>query len=868
MAAYKRVRSKPWICWLGLWCCLSGWGMPAAAQEVSGRRELPYLQNLARILGGGVAAPGFDPAQRAFAVRASAAYAPPERLAPLVSGDGAIADQFGQGLAFDGETLLIGARHDVIATPNRRLGVQSGTVSVLRWDGTQFVPRARWAPPDAEEEDYFGAAIALSGDWAVVGSPPANRNALAHRGKAYVYQRNADTWALVAQLDAPSGASEDYFGYAVAIDADARVLVVGAPGRDGPGGNATGAAYVYRETAGVWAHTDTLVAADGAAEDRFGSSVATRAGIVVVGAPLADSGAPDRGRVYVFAPAGVRYLQSGAYAPAAASAAAHYGERVLVAGDSVFVSAAGELSADSAQGAVYAHMLSGQDLSAPQRLLASDGQPDDRFGASLAFADGRLLVGAPGRVFGEGGAYLFQYAGGAWAQAAILQSFTGPPASLAGSEVALSGAQALLGAPSAWIAPNRAQGSVRSYRYGGGQWQAAEVLHRGDGAAFELFGFAVALSGDAAAVGSYLDDTLAAGDDAGSVSVFRRAPGGWVREAVLVAPDGISEDRFGVAVALSGDVLVVGAYWRVEEGRLNQGAVYIYERRDGSWVFVRRLLAFDGQANNFYGFSLAFDGTHLVVGAPGNSELASDGGAAYVYRRLSNGTWQLQTKLRPQGVADNALAGISVAVAGSTIAVGAPQDRVGEHDAQGRVYVYRLAAGTWTQQATLWDPDGHANDFFGSAVSLAAGQLLVGALGVSLPGAPYAGQAYWYLPNEQGGWTPLRRLQAPVAQARAAFGAAVALAPPRALVGASSEDTGAQVDRGRVYVFDALGSEREQISVLTPYEAGPYTYFGRSLALAQGSVLVGGPERMGDNPGEGSAWWFLDPDALFQDGFD
>jgi hypothetical protein len=852
-------------------CLFTSHPLHARAQKPT-RNDIAYFtqtEQTLRAAGNGLIQ---DQSTKLNASSATSVYISPQRLGPQTNGDGAIADQLGYALAWDGTTLLIGARGDVITHPTQRLGIESGTVDVYTWNGERFIAQTRWSAPDAGETDQFGAVLALSGDWAVVGAPTAARDDQLRQGRAYVYHRSAGIWALSAELSAPSGFAEDFFGVSVAIDSTSRSIAIGASGRDTAAGNAVGAVFIYRELGGIWTLANTVFASNGSAEDRFGSSVALENGQLVVAAPMADVGGTNRGRIYLFADLGMGYIQTDAQTPSTVSDHAQYGSRLLIKSNSLFVGAPRDQALGVTQGRVYIHETLGNVLATPQLLTADDGQPDDLFGSSLAFDNQRILVGAPGRVFGEGGAYLFTATAGIYTQTSRLEFFTGPPTGLAASDVALFDNIALLGAGSMLVPPNRAQGLVRVFQRNTSSpsdWTLIDDLHRGDGAAFELSGFSIAIDNDTAAVGSYLDDTIAAGDDAGSVSIFRRTPSGWIRETKLTAPDGLSEDRFGISVALSGNVLAVGAYWRVESGRLNQGAVYLYERRDGTWTFVRRLVAFDGQADNYFGFSLALNNNRLVVGAPGNGEIAPDGGGAYVYTRLPDGTWQLNEKLRPTGVSGNALAGISVAIEGDLIAVGAPQDTVNTNSSQGRVYLYRLIDNLWTLQPPLFITDGQANDFFGSSISLAQGKLLVGALGATAATTARAGQAYLLTQNpSSGNFILQRRLQSPAPQAGAAFGASVSLQQSQAIIGASSEDADGMVDRGRVYVFTSLETPQESLSILNPTEATPYTYFGRSIARTFASLLIGGPERMGDNPGEGSAWAFTSIDELFRNGFE
>ena len=90
--------------------------------------------------------------------------------------------------------------------------------------------------------------------------------------------------------------------------------------------------------------------------------------------------------------------------------------------------------------------------------------------------------------------------------------------------------------------------------------------------------------------------------------VFRRVPGGeggaWVEEAKLTAADGRPSDLFGRSVSLSGDVALVGARFEDERGT-DAGAAYVFRRisegEGGAWVQEAKLTAADGEAGDFFG---------------------------------------------------------------------------------------------------------------------------------------------------------------------------------------------------------------------------------------------------------------------------
>ena len=156
-----------------------------------------------------------------------------------------------------------------------------------------------------------------------------------------------------------------------------------------------------------------------------------------------------------------------------------------------------------------------------------------------------------------------------------------------------------------------------------------------DGAAYDSFGWSVAISGDTMVVGAYQDDDK--GVWSGSAYVFTRDTSGWTQCAKLLASDGAVGDYFGRSVAISGDTVVVGAYSDGDKGN-NSGSAYIFTRDaagslTSGWTQHAKLLASDGAANDYFGYSVAIDGDTVVVGAYQDDDNGSSSGSAYVFKK-------------------------------------------------------------------------------------------------------------------------------------------------------------------------------------------------------------------------------------------
>ena len=202
----------------------------------------------------------------------------------LTSTDGYVGDVFGYSVAIDGDVAVIGAYGD---------DGYSGSASIYerQADGT-WQQIAQLTPDDPGGGDRFGYSVATSGGVAVIGAYRDDDNG-AQSGSAYVYEQQADgTWQQIAKLTADDGASNDEFGYSVALDGD--VVVIGAHYDDDTGDN-SGSAYVFLNQGGTWIEHGKLRADSWSAGDSMGHAVAVSADTIMVGSPYADSNGSDAG---------------------------------------------------------------------------------------------------------------------------------------------------------------------------------------------------------------------------------------------------------------------------------------------------------------------------------------------------------------------------------------------------------------------------------------------------------------------------------------------------------------------------------------------------------------------------------------------
>jgi uncharacterized repeat protein (TIGR01451 family) len=317
-------------------------------------------------------------------------------------------------------------------------------------------------------------------------------------------------------------------------------------------------------------------------------------------------------------------------------------------------------------------------------------------------------------------------------------------------------------------------------------------LAASDAAANDFFGASVAISGDTAVVGADSDNF--AGSRFGSAYVFVRSGSTWTQQAKLTASDASAGDRFGWSVGISGDTVVVGAYLDDDAGE-SSGSAYVFVRSGTGWTEQAKLTASDASAGDVFGLSVAISGDRVVVGAPEDNAAGTGSGSAYVFVR-SGPSWAEQTKLTASDAAADDFFGTSVAISGDTVMVGAYLDD-DAGSSSGSAYVYVRSGSTWTQQTKLTASDAEAGDEFGISVAIVGDTIVVGAnesFGSSDPGS-----AYVYVRSGTS-WTEQTKLTASDAAPFDVFGRSVAISDGTVVVGAIRDDD-AGTDSGSAYVY-------------------------------------------------------------------
>ena len=408
-------------------------------------------------------------------------------------------------------------------------------------------------------------------------------------------------------------------------------------------------------------------------------------------------------------------------------------------------------------------------------------------------------------------------------------------------------------------------------------WDEIIKVAASDRAAEDYFGNSVAVSGDYAVVGTPFEDEDASGgntmNDAGSAYIFYNNAGTWEEVQKITASDRAVDDWFGSSVAISGDYVVVGAYYEDEDASGGNtmemaGSVYIFYNNSGTWEEVQKITASDRAAGDLFGVSVAVSGDYAVVGAVCESEDVSGGntlnwaGSAYIFYNTGS-TWEEVQKIVASDRAVDDWFGYSVAVSGDYILVGVlyeDEDASGGNTMSnaGSAYIFYNDTGTWEEVQKITASDRAVDDWFGVSVSVSGDYAVVGACHESEDASGgntinWAGSAYIFY-NNSGTWEQLQKIVASDRAAEDFFGSSVAVSGDFAVVGAVYENEDASggntmSDAGSAYIFYNIGSTWDEVQKITASDRAVDDWFGYSVAVSGEYAVVAAPKEDEDASG-------------------
>lgn len=504
-------------------------------------------------------------------------------------------DQFGSVLAIYGERVAVGS------PGYRNSSALVGKVRFFDRVAGQWQRQTQYLEPSSvQAAQTFGRAIVMiDADHAVIGNPTVDaETGLFDIGEISLHARIADTWQTRDIERLPDGPADDQFGYRVVIDGD--WAAVSAPYRENDVAAPTGAVEFYRRDGDAWRHDSRLQPDALAAHDRFGSSLALRDDIVVIGAIGADAGAQNAGEVWIYVRDTAQgwILQQRLISPEPAAGGV-FGSAVafdVQHPDRLVVGAMRELVNGVAAGAAYVYERVGDRWALRVRLTPRDPVDQREFGFSVAASGNRVFVGAPApRVptAGYGSLRVFDLFGSAAIEALTLNAYDPAPQDYFGAALAVgrdaTGDVAYIGAPGCTNEGRAHAGCVFVARWPGPDTTALTIDALSSPPSLranDAWGNALAWRDGDVLVGAPATDAFVPGQDkpllaAGLAYLY---PHGDTAAMQIVAPSGPMEGAWaGLSVALDGGrdglprTVMLGAPRRSTDRSAFHGAVHVFE---------------------------------------------------------------------------------------------------------------------------------------------------------------------------------------------------------------------------------------------------------------------------------------------------
>jgi hypothetical protein len=747
-------------------------------------------------------------------------------------------DYFGTSIAVSGNYAVVGAPHKG----------EAGAAYVFWYNGNSWLLHDTLVPTGLAPGDRFGWSVDIYGDYIIVGDPFGS---LPVEGIAYLFKRNNDQWEELGPIFTADG-YEKGFGSSVAISDG--YFAVGAPWKE----QGHGEVHVFAYNDNLWSRVATVQSSDVDFGDYFGQSVDLSSTTLVVGAPQNDI----HGSAYTFQQNGVgTWLQTNKLSPTPniGSNNAYFGRVVAISGNTIAIGAPQKedgFGTMNDTGAAYVFQYSENTWIQKEMLIATDHQPEDYFGSSIAVTDGFILVGAYGEDDnGEyaGAAYVFQETSTGWVELPKLSAINGSSGDSFGAAVAISNNHAIIGASGNDYEANDA-GAIHIFEHNSVACSYT-VTPTDKAMPYEADTFDITITTTNTCEWTvtesldWLDVSPNSGVGNGSITVsldennsFLARNGqiivagthvnvaqgrvSWSQNKIIPGR-GNADELFGYSVAIDGNRTIAGSYWANTNGR-----AFIFNQQGSDWLEQSELIPEDSESGNDkgFGYSVSISGDYAIVGAPYDHEVDTKAGAAYIFK-WDGVSWNQQIKLfatysQFQNIYDQF--GYSVAISGDYAVVSTPLEGIG-----GGAYVFKREGTLWTQEARLTGDDTTYTDDFGKSVAISGDYIVIGAQRDDDTFAD-SGSAYIFK-RESTGWTQQAKLVASDSAASDRFGSAVDINDGYVIVGASEKNDAA----GAAYIFKRTEEAWNHVSKLESNAPSTNAYFGCSVSLSEKYAVIG-----------------------------
>ena len=353
-------------------------------------------------------------------------------------------DGFGVAIAISGDYAIVGAPYHQHEGMTR-----SGSAYMFKKEGDEWIQQVELLSPyGGSYNDDYGFSVSISGDYAVVGAPLTGTY---DGGAAYVFKRQGSEWLFQQQLYGVNIQQWDRYGMSVSISGN--TIVVGSDSCN---------VHVYKQNGESWDLEAVIVGDDGLGE--FGHAVSIAGDDIVVGAPYEDDNGQNSGSAYVFKREGTSWTQQAKLLPADGNIKDYFGSSVSIKGDYVLIGASFDDDNGSDSGSAYIFKRDGTSWNQWQKLIAPDGQLNHKFGESVSIGETYAAIGAPywHHNSAHGAAYIYKLKGTSWGHKVTLTSTETQYKPCFGQAVSILGSDLAVGASIAYF---NTAGAGAAYHY-------------------------------------------------------------------------------------------------------------------------------------------------------------------------------------------------------------------------------------------------------------------------------------------------------------------------------------------------------------------------------------------------------------------
>jgi hypothetical protein len=554
---------------------------------------------------------------------------------------------------------------------------------------------------DRNIDHYFGTSVTISGNTVAIGAMgPSGTNAtglnnLAYAGAVYIFSKDqggVSNWGQVKKMIASDRSVNSYFATSVSLSTT--TLFVGAPGTSGFDASTSvpnaGALYTFNaDQGGVnnWGERNKFYVSKHSTEYGYGYKVAIDGNYAVLGARIdpwdknGNNPLFNAGSAYVLKNVNGTWKEIIKLQPSDRSPSDYFGGSVSINGDNVAVGAyhnktdAFGLNTILGTGAAYIFNKDQggvENWGQVKKIVASDRTYFDQFGWDVSLSNGKLVVAAPYNKTDANGLNTLSYSGAVyifdkdqggvenWGQIKkivandrAINNYFGGALSINNDDLLVSsssstdanGLNIITGTGAAYVF-NKDEGGVNN-------WGQLKKIVASDRSVNDQFSSGVvSISGANIVIGAIGNQTDETGNNtlsnAGAAYIFNKDFGGannWGQVKKIVANSRVASDRFGKSVSISANSIVIGSTNSLDGANANNlsfaGAAYIFNKDLGgvnNWGLVKKIVASDRTASNYFGNSAAISNNMIIVGAPSNNTNQIGAipvflsGSAYIYR--------------------------------------------------------------------------------------------------------------------------------------------------------------------------------------------------------------------------------------------